>query len=109
MTKKPPQELQPENLMQFLQGASEIFTKYNQVMTKLILDPAASTTLSMVKLNAPEVRLAIGPEGGFSDPEVQQAIRNGFVGVTLGPRVLRTESAAIASLAAVQALWGDLA
>lgn len=81
----------------------------SQVMTKLILDPTASATLSMVKLDASEVRLAIGPEGGFSNPEVQQAIRNDFVGVTLGPRVLRTESAAIASLAAVQTLWGDLA
>jgi 16S rRNA (uracil1498-N3)-methyltransferase len=80
-----------------------------QKITKLILDPAASTTLSTVKLNTAEVTLAIGPEGGFSQPEIKQAIENGFMGVTLGPRVLRTESAAIASLAAIQTLWGDLA
>jgi len=79
-----------------------------QGMTKLILDPAANTTLSTVRLNASEVMLAIGPEGGFSQTEIKQAIERGFMGVTLGPRVLRTESAAIASLAAIQTLWGDL-
>ncbi len=80
-----------------------------QDMTKLILDPEASTTLSTVKLKAIQVMLAIGPEGGFSQTEIKQAIEREFMGVTLGPRVLRTESAAIASLAAIQTLWGDLA
>lgn len=78
-------------------------------MTRLILDPAAETTLSTVKLNTPGVTLAIGPEGGFSQTEIKQALESGFIGVALGPRVLRTESAAIASLTAIQALWGDLA
>ncbi|MDH3948019.1 MAG: 16S rRNA (uracil(1498)-N(3))-methyltransferase [Gammaproteobacteria bacterium] len=78
-------------------------------MTKLILDPAASKTLSMVKLDSPELILAIGPEGGFSQTEINQALESSFMGITLGPRVLRTESAAIASLAAVQSLWGDFA
>jgi len=80
-----------------------------QSMTTLILDPVASATLSTVKLDTAEVALAIGPEGGFSQTEIDQAMISGFIGVTLGPRVLRTESAAIASLAAIQTLWGDLA
>ena len=77
--------------------------------SRLILDPAASATLSTVEPDAAGVTLAIGPEGGFSQVEIEQALENDFIGVALGPRVLRTESAAIASLAAVQALWGDLA
>lgn len=80
-----------------------------EMTTKLILDPAASSSLSTVHLDTPAVTMAVGPEGGFSQAEVKQSINCGFMGVTLGPRVLRTESAAIASLAAVQTLWGDLA
>ena len=77
--------------------------------TRLILDPAASTTLSTVKHEASGVMLAIGPEGGFSQSEIEQALAKDFTGIALGPRVLRTESAAIASLTAIQSLWGDLA
>jgi 16S rRNA (uracil1498-N3)-methyltransferase len=77
--------------------------------TKLILDSAASTTLATVKPGTAGVILAIGPEGGFSQTEIDLAQENDFIGITLGPRVLRTESAAIASLTAIQALWGDLA
>ena len=80
-----------------------------EMTTKLILDPAASSSLSTVHLDTPAVTMAVGPEGGFSQAEVKQSINCGFMGVTLGPRVLRTESAAITSLAAVQTLWGDLA
>lgn len=79
-----------------------------QTPTRLILDPEASTTLSTIKLQKPEVVLTVGPEGGFSQVEVKQAREVGFQGITLGPRILRTESAALAGLAAVQCLWGDL-
>ncbi|MHB8472957.1 MAG: 16S rRNA (uracil(1498)-N(3))-methyltransferase [Gammaproteobacteria bacterium] len=51
--------------------------------------------------------LLIGPEGGLEEKEVAQAERAGFVGVRLGPRVLRTETAAVTALAALQTLWGD--
>lgn len=77
--------------------------------TRLILDPVANVALSTVTPAATGVTLAIGPEGGFSQVEVDQALESGFINVSLGPRVLRTESAAIASLAAIQAMWGDLA
>jgi 16S rRNA (uracil1498-N3)-methyltransferase len=54
------------------------------------------------------VLLLAGPEGGFAPEEVQMAKACGFTPVRLGPRVLRTETAALAALAAIHALWGDL-
>jgi 16S rRNA (uracil1498-N3)-methyltransferase len=51
--------------------------------------------------------LLAGPEGGFTPEEVAVAKSGGFTPVRLGPRVLRTETAAVAALAAMQALWGD--
>jgi len=51
--------------------------------------------------------LLVGPEGGFSDREVEQALAAGFAGLTLGPRVLRTETAALAALSVFQYQWGD--
>jgi 16S rRNA (uracil1498-N3)-methyltransferase len=53
------------------------------------------------------VVLAAGPEAGFSDAEEAQLQRRGFVAASLGPRVLRTETAAVAALAALNALRGD--
>ena len=52
--------------------------------------------------------LLIGPEGGFSEREYDDAGFAGFRAVTLGPRILRTETAAVATIAIAQALWGDL-
>ncbi len=76
---------------------------------RLVLDPAADTTLSGLQLPpAGRVTLLIGPEGGLSDKEIAQARRAGFAGLRLGPRILRTETAGLAALAALQALRGDL-
>ena len=52
--------------------------------------------------------LAIGPEGGFSERELESARKAGVRAVSFGPRVLRTEPAGMAALAAMQALWGDM-
>ena len=52
--------------------------------------------------------LLIGPPGGFEEREIEAARGAGFEATSLGPRVLRTETAAVAALAAVQFLWGDL-
>ena len=49
----------------------------------------------------------MGPEGGFSDAEIAAAIKAGAQAVAMGPRVLRTETAAAAALSAIQASWGD--
>lgn len=53
------------------------------------------------------VALLIGPEGGLDDDEIAQAIARGFSPLTLGPRVLRTETAPVAAISLVQYLWGD--
>lgn len=54
-----------------------------------------------------ELSLMIGPEGGWSPNEEQQALQAGVQAMTLGQRVLRTETASLAALAAMQTLWGD--
>jgi len=54
-----------------------------------------------------ELELLIGPEGGLSEREMDLAISQGGISVGLGPRVLRAETAPIAALAAIHALWGD--
>ena len=53
------------------------------------------------------VTLLAGPEGGFTEIEADTARQRGFVGLRLGPRVLRTETAALAALAAINTRWGD--
>ncbi len=53
------------------------------------------------------VNLLVGPEGGLSEAEITAAQGAGFAPLTLGPRVLRTETAPIVALSALQVLWGD--
>jgi len=78
------------------------------VDAELILTPGAATPLASIATPETKVCILIGPEGGFSDTEYKDAAVSGFEAVSLGPRVLRTESAAIATLAVLQSLWGDL-
>jgi 16S rRNA (uracil1498-N3)-methyltransferase len=54
------------------------------------------------------VTLLVGPEGGFSDDEVRSATENGFIKASLGPRILRTETAPIAALSIIQYELGDM-
>jgi 16S rRNA (uracil1498-N3)-methyltransferase len=58
--------------------------------------------------NIKNIVLLIGPEGGFSKKEVSSAVRNGFTEVSLGPRILRTETAPIAALSIIQYELGDM-
>ena len=74
---------------------------------RLTLSPDASKTLrDLTRPDAP-VTLLVGPEGGLSARERVDAAAAGFAATRLGPRVLRTETAALAALAAMQTLWGD--
>ena len=75
---------------------------------RLMLLPAADDRLRCTAVGN-RVALMIGPEGGFAEDEVLQARQAGFIAVRLGPRVLRTETAGLAALAALQAAGGDLA
>lgn len=73
----------------------------------LLLDPLAESGLrGLTPLSGP-ITLLIGSEGGLSPAELAKAKEAGFVGIRLGPRILRTETAGVAALAAIQALWGD--
>ena len=76
--------------------------------TQLILQPGAPASLSAQPAPATKLCLLIGPEGGFSEREYEDAEIAGFTAVSLGPRVLRTETAALAALSVAQACWGDL-
>jgi 16S rRNA (uracil1498-N3)-methyltransferase len=78
-----------------------------QTGLKLFLDPQAEKNLTQLAPVEQCVTLLIGPEGGFSEQERQFAQAAGFTSVRLGQRILRTETAGIAALAAVQMLWGD--
>ena len=72
-----------------------------------MLHPGGTVRLRNIGLAATEVVLAVGPEGGFSDNDLA-ALRNaGFDELALGPRVLRTETAGLAAMAALQAVHGD--
>ncbi|HHM05543.1 MAG TPA: 16S rRNA (uracil(1498)-N(3))-methyltransferase [Gammaproteobacteria bacterium] len=74
-----------------------------------VLDPQATKGLSQLENGGGPVTLLVGPEGGLSGEEIAAAREAGFTGLRLGPRILRTETAAVAALAALLARWGDFA
>jgi len=75
--------------------------------TRLILEPTAANPLTNIKLVSP-IAILIGPEGGFTDEEINYAIQYEFKPLKLGPRILRTETATLAAIAAIQCTAGDL-
>lgn len=74
---------------------------------KILLSPTATRTLHDLPHPQGDICLLAGCEGGFTTTETQNAERHGFLPIRLGSRILRTESAALAALAAMQTLWGD--
>ena len=79
--------------------------------TRLLLDPQGIRDIDGLALEDQlpmAVVLAVGPEGGWSPRDREQLHAAGFEGLRLGPRILRTETAGIAAVAALQARWGDL-
>lgn len=79
-----------------------------QVGCKLLLNPHASQKLSDLNLAVTEISLLIGSEGGLDPAEISLAQQQGFVNLRLGPRILRTETAAVAAIAVLQNRFGDL-
>lgn len=77
-------------------------------MTGILLDPLSSGKLSGLRLPENGIRLYVGPEGGFSELELDLARKAGLQGIRLGPRVLRTETAPLAIISVLQAYFGDL-
>ncbi len=80
-----------------------------QETTKLLMSLNRAQKLSDVQPQSGKVVFMVGPEGGWTEKEEQQAFDAGFQSVTLGKRVLRTETASLAAIAAMQTLWGDFA
>lgn len=76
--------------------------------TELVLDPLARQPLASISTPGTKLCLLVGPEGGLSEKEIGDAQVAGFQSVSLGPRVLRTETAAIAAVAVAQTVFGDL-
>lgn len=75
--------------------------------TKLLLSLNRAQKLNQIQPASDGLIFMVGPEGGWSAAEEEQAFAAGFQSVTLGPRVLRTETASLAAIAAMQTLWGD--
>ncbi|KTD69531.1 MULTISPECIES: 16S rRNA (uracil(1498)-N(3))-methyltransferase [Legionella] len=75
---------------------------------KLILHPGENKNWRDYEIGSSAIALLIGPEGGLSEHEVQLACQHGFQLLSMGPRILRTETAAITALSVLQAVGGDL-
>lgn len=89
-------------------GAIQTFTNWLEAGghgTGLVLDPAEGTPLYAMAPPAGAVTLLVGAEGGLSTSELEATRAAGFRALRLGPRVLRTETAALATLAQIQCLW----
>lgn len=95
-----PEVAAPLDLANWL-GTAPVFT------TAITLSPTATQTLQDLKKPDGAICLLIGPEGGLTTDEISLAEAHHFTPVRLGNRILRTETAALAALAAMQILWGD--
>ena len=73
----------------------------------IVFEPTATTPLSKIKISD-KVRIIIGPEGGFTEQELQDISQHAFNKIKIGPRILRAETAAVTAITALQLLWGDL-
>ena len=85
----------------------EFLGKAESDALRLVLSPDGGLSFKQFKYKGGEIILLVGPEGGLTAQEEQAAGAAGFTSVTLGQRVLRTETAGLAALAAMQTLWGD--
>jgi len=94
-----PEVRTPLSLPEWVAGADQ--------SPRLILDPLSENRLSGVFADGISVSILIGPEGGFADDEMELARQHGITAVSLGPRVLRTETAGPAAIAVLQSKLGD--
>ncbi|WP_363323697.1 16S rRNA (uracil(1498)-N(3))-methyltransferase [Accumulibacter sp.] len=94
----------PESLERWLARPAE------PGVLRLMLAPAGRVSLATLPapLNDRRIEVLIGAEGGLAPEEIELAVQADFLSVRLGPRILRTETAALAALTAIQFLWGDL-
>ena len=95
-----PEVAAPMSLPNWLAGS-------NHFSLCLTMSPAAGNTLQDLEIAASDVCLLVGCEGGLTEGEINMASNRGFQSFRLGRRILRTETAPLAALAAMQLLWGD--
>lgn len=91
-----------------VQRLDQWLTKRAPMTHALFLDPTGDLSAKDLCLPVDSLSLLVGPEGGLSSAERELAATMGFLRLRLGPRILRTETAAVTALAALQAIWGDL-
>ena len=91
---------QPVSLESYVQAA--------QCKSRFVLHPEGGKSWRDYTFKDSEIALVIGPEGGLSDEEFKLACKYQFLPLSLGPRILRTETAAISALSVLQAVYGDL-
>jgi 16S rRNA (uracil1498-N3)-methyltransferase len=89
-------------------GLGEAAAALDADALKLTLDPQGEHRFDTLSRPAGDVVIGIGPEGGWSAKDRELLAQHGFTGLRLGPRVLRTETAGLAAIAAMQARFGDL-
>lgn len=108
---KIPTVFAPEGLLAWLQASIHAASSGGDLIsakkTLILLNPIGAKRLSEIQKPAGEIVLLIGAEGGLSDKEIALAISQGFQSMVLGARVLRTETAPLAAIAAMQTIWGD--
>lgn len=95
-----PEVKNPLSIADWISGADE--------SRRLVLDPFAENRLSNLTIEGDPISILVGPEGGFTEEEVEQFCADGVIAVSLGPRVLRTETAGPAAIAVLQAKTGGI-
>jgi len=103
---KIPQVVAPVSLTAWL-GANIYEASGASFATRIFLNPIGAKRLSALPKTTQNIQLLIGPEGGLNQAEIDLATNSGFQSVILGPRILRTETAALVAISAMQTLWGD--
>ncbi|QCI17800.1 16S rRNA (uracil(1498)-N(3))-methyltransferase [Buchnera aphidicola (Acyrthosiphon lactucae)] len=98
------------NILPKIKNPTDIFSwcknnKYNDI--KIVFHPKSILTIHHLIKPIKYIRIIIGSERGFSADEIQKIIKYGFISMRLGPRILRTETASIAAITALQTKFGD--
>lgn len=93
--------------LSFSQYFAKNTKKEDESILKITLAPTATKDLKSLPQTSHHIQILIGAEGGLSDDEILLSQRNGFEAITLGKRILRTETAGLAAIASMQTLWGD--
>ena len=101
------QVLEPRELTSWLADTGDA-RQDDADTVRLVLSPHEGGRLDSLDARHRNVWLLVGPEGGFNEAELAAAKAHGWAALQLGPRVLRTETAGLAAIAALQTRWGDL-